>query len=65
MAFTAVENSRIREELRVVFTESCPTVRQVFIDGSATYANNLTDLKTMVDTITAALFNVTAPTILP
>lgn len=65
MAFTAVEVTRITDELRTVFTECMPTTKQVFRDGSATYANNLTDFKAIIDTVTAALFNPTPPTIGP
>jgi hypothetical protein len=65
MAFTAVETTRITAELMVVLAESCPTVKQVFLDGSSSFANNQTDLKAIVDTVTTALFNQTAPTKLP
>jgi fatty acid/phospholipid biosynthesis enzyme len=65
MAFTAVETTRITDELRTAFTESLPATKQVFLDASATYANNLTDFKAIVDTVTDALFNETAPTIAP
>jgi hypothetical protein len=63
-AFTAVEQTRIKEELRVALSES-PTIIEVFTDGSDTYANNETNLKTLCDTVTAALFNQSPPTILP
>lgn len=65
MAFTAVETTRITDELRTAFTENLPTTKQVFLDGSTTYAANLTDFKAIVDTVTDALFNETAPTIGP
>lgn len=65
MAFTAVETTRIAEELAIALIQNCQTTRQVFTDGSATYANNLTDFKAIVDTVTDALFNETAPTIKP
>lgn len=65
MAFTAVEITRITDELRTAFTESLPATKQVFTDKSATYANNLTDFKGIIDTVTAALFNQAAPTIGP
>jgi hypothetical protein len=65
MAYTAVENSRIYLELYRVLAEDCPAIKQVFLDGSATYANNLTDLNTAVAAVTAVLFNTTAPTISP
>jgi hypothetical protein len=65
MAFTAVEVTRIKDELRTAFTESLPTTKQVFTDKSATYANNLTDFKAIIDTVTDALFNQAAPTIGP
>jgi hypothetical protein len=65
MAFSAVEQTRITTELMTDLAENCPTVRQTFLDGSDTYANNLTALNTLVAAVTAALFNVTAPTILP
>jgi hypothetical protein len=63
-AFTAVEQTRITVEVQQALAE-CPTVIQVFTDGSDTYANNLTNLKSLVDAITAALFNIAAPTKLP
>ena len=65
MAFTAVEDTNILKELAIAFSENCPTVKQVFLDNSGTYAQNLTDLKVHIDTITAALFHATAPTVLP
>lgn len=63
-AFTAIEQTRITVELREALSES-PTIIQAFTDGSDTYANNLTNLQTLVAAETAALFNVTAPTELP
>lgn len=65
MAFTAGETTNIAKELAVVLIESMPTTKQVFLDGSTTYAANLTDFKAIVDTVTDALFNETAPTISP
>lgn len=65
MAFTALEVTEITKELTEVLLTSCPATRGVFKDGSATYANNLTDYKAIVDTVTDNLFNETAPTILP
>lgn len=65
MAFSTVETTRIAEELGIALIQSCPTTRQVFLDGSTTYAANLTDFKAIVDTVTDALFNETAPTIAP
>lgn len=65
MAFTAVESTRIALELAYALQGSCPTVRQVFTDGSSAFGDNQTDLKAILDTVTDALFNETAPTILP
>jgi hypothetical protein len=65
MAFSAVETTRITAELMVVLTDAMPATKQVFLDGSTTYANNLTDFKAIVDTVTDALFNETAPTVAP
>lgn len=65
MAFTAVETTRIGLELANAIIEMMPTTRQVFTDHSTTYAANLTDFKAIVDDVTDALFNETAPTILP
>ena len=65
MAFTAVETTRITLELANALAESMPATKQVFLDGSTTYAANLTDFKAIVDTVTDALFNETAPTIHP
>lgn len=65
MAFTALEVTRITDELRTAFTEQLVATKAVFRDGSATYANNLTDFKAIIDTVTAALYNATAPTIGP
>jgi len=65
MAFTAAETTRIAIELGLVFTESCPTIKQVFLDGTSIHANNQTDLKAIVDTVTDVLFHATAPTISP
>ena len=64
-AFSAVENTRITKELTISMIQVCPTIRDVFLDGSDTYANNLTNLQTLIASVTAALFNVTPPTILP
>jgi hypothetical protein len=64
-SFTAVEQTRMTTELMTDLAENCPTVKQAFLDGSDTYANNLTNLNTLVAAVTAALFNVTAPTKLP
>ncbi len=64
-SFTAVEQTRITVELVVAMIQACPTIREVFTDGSDTYANNLTNLKALIDTTTAALFNQAAPTIGP
>jgi len=65
MAFTASESTRIAIELAVAFAQSCPTIKQVFLDGSTTYAANLVDFKAIVDTVTSALFDQTAPVIKP
>jgi hypothetical protein len=65
MAFSAGETTNIIKELVVALTESMPTTKQVFLDGSTTYAANLVDFKAIVDTVTDALFNETAPTISP
>ena len=65
MAFTPVENTRIALELATAFSEACPTVKQVFLDGTNTYAQNTTDLATAVAAVTAVLFNTAAPTVLP
>lgn len=65
MAFTAIEDTNITKELTNVLIESCPTIRQVFTDGSAAFADNQTDLKALLDTVTDNLFNETAPTRLP
>jgi hypothetical protein len=65
MAFTAVETTRITAELATALAESMPATKQVFLDNSAAYAANLTDFTAIVDTVTDALFNETAPTIAP
>ncbi len=65
MAFSAVETTDITKELFVALTLSMPATKQVFLDASTTYAANLTDFKAIVDTVTDALFNETAPTIAP
>ncbi len=65
MAFTAVETARIGNELAYAIVTSCPTVRQVFTDGSSVFGDNQTDIKAILDIVTDALFNETAPTILP
>lgn len=65
MAFTAIESTRVTEELGVALIQGCPAVRQTFMDNTNTYADNLTALNTVVAAVTAALFNVAAPTILP
>jgi len=65
MAFTAGETTNIAKELVLVLTESMPTTKQVFLDGSTTYAANLVDFKAIVDTVTSALFDQTAPVIKP
>lgn len=65
MAFSAIESTRITAELAVVLAEACPATKAAFVDQSDTYANNLTALNTVVAAVTAALFNVTAPTVLP
>jgi hypothetical protein len=65
MAFTASESTRIAIELAVAFAQSCPTIKQVFLDGTSIHANNQTDLKAIVDTVTDVLFHATAPTISP
>jgi hypothetical protein len=65
MAFTAVESTRIGLELATAIVQSCPATRQVFTDASTTYAANLVDYKAIVDDVTDALFNETAPTISP
>jgi hypothetical protein len=64
-ALTAVETTRMTAELLVAFAECAPCTKQVFLDKSDTYANNLTNLNTIVAAVTAALFNVAAPTIGP
>ena len=65
MAFTAIEQTRIGLELAVAFQESCPALKAAFLDHSNTYADNQTALDTLCAVITDALFNETAPTVLP
>jgi hypothetical protein len=63
-AFTAVEQTRITAELMQDLAENLTTI-EVFTDGSDTSANNLTNFQTLIAAVTAALFNVAAPTKLP
>jgi hypothetical protein len=63
-SFTTLEQTNITAKFMQNLAEDQATT-QVFEDGTDTYANNLTNLQTIVAAVTAALFNVTAPTKLP
>ena len=65
MAFSTLEDTRIGLELGTVFSESCPALKAAFLDHTDSYADNLTALNILVAALTDALFNETAPTVLP
>lgn len=66
MALSAIETTRITDELMIAFKENAPATRQVMITaGVSGEAAKSTDVQAVVATVLAALFGVTAPTIGP
>ena len=66
MALSAIETTRITDEMMIAFKENLPCTRQVMITaGVAGEAAKSTDVQTVVATVLAALYGVTAPTIAP
>lgn len=66
MALSAIETTRITDELMIVFNENAPCTRQVMITaGVAGEAAKSTDVQAVVATVLASLYGVAAPTISP
>jgi hypothetical protein len=66
MALSAIETTRITDELMIVFKQNAPTTRDVMLTaGVAGEAAKSTDVQTVVATVLANLYGQTAPTVSP
>lgn len=66
MALSAIETTRITDELMIAFKENTPTTRQVMVTaGVSGEAAKSIDVQAVVATVLTALFGQTAPTISP
>lgn len=66
MALSAVETTRITDELMIVFKQNAPTTRDVMLTaGVAGEAAKSTDVQAVVATVLSNLYGQTAPTVSP